>query len=100
MLVALIYLYDVSGTFSILEWYRVPLSLKVQVFLFVAFFLSFAVKVPMWPGAHLAAGRARRGADRRLGDPRGDHAQDRRVRASCASSCPSCRMLRGTCPGS
>jgi NADH-quinone oxidoreductase subunit M len=49
MLVALIYLYDVSGTFSILEWYRVPLSLKVQVFLFVAFFLSFAVKVPMWP---------------------------------------------------
>ncbi len=49
MLVALIYLYDVSGTFSILEWYRVPLSLKVQVFIFVAFFLSFAVKVPMWP---------------------------------------------------
>jgi NADH-quinone oxidoreductase subunit M len=49
MLVALIYLYDVSETFSILEWYRVPLSLKVQVLLFVAFFLSFAVKVPMWP---------------------------------------------------
>src|SRR6059036_1135579 len=41
MLVALIYLYDVSGTFSIIEWYRVPLSLKVQVLLFVAFFLSF-----------------------------------------------------------
>jgi NADH-quinone oxidoreductase subunit M len=49
MLVALIYLYDVSDTFSIVEWYRVPLSLKVQVLLFVAFFLSFAVKVPMWP---------------------------------------------------
>ena len=49
MLVALIYLYDVSDTFSILEWYHVPLSLKVQVLLFVAFFLSFAVKVPMWP---------------------------------------------------
>ena len=31
-------------------------------------------------GAHVAARRARRGADRRLGDPRGDHAQDRRVR--------------------
>jgi NADH-quinone oxidoreductase subunit M len=27
----------------------VPLSLRVQVLLFVAFFLSFAVKVPMWP---------------------------------------------------
>ena len=49
MLVALIYLYDVSETFSILEWYGVPLSLKVQVLLFIAFFLSFAVKVPMWP---------------------------------------------------
>jgi NADH-quinone oxidoreductase subunit M len=49
MLVALIYLYNVSETFSILEWYSVPLSLKVQVLLFIAFFLSFAVKVPMWP---------------------------------------------------
>src|SRR4029453_6272813 len=49
MLVALIYLYNVSETFSILEWYQVPLSLKVQVLLFIAFFMSFAVKVPMWP---------------------------------------------------
>jgi len=49
MLVALIYLYNVSETFAILEWYHVPLSLRVQVLLFVAFFLSFAVKVPMWP---------------------------------------------------
>ena len=49
MLVALIYLYNVSETFSILDWYRVPLALDVQVLLFVAFFMSFAVKVPMWP---------------------------------------------------
>ena len=49
MLVALIYLYNVSETFSILEWYHVPLALDVQLLLFVAFFLSFAVKVPMWP---------------------------------------------------
>jgi NADH-quinone oxidoreductase subunit M len=49
MLVALIYLYNVSDTFSILEWYQVPLSLSVQVLLFIAFFVSFAVKVPMWP---------------------------------------------------
>jgi NADH-quinone oxidoreductase subunit M len=49
MLVALIYLYNVAETFSIIEWYHVPLSLKVQVLLFIAFFLSFAVKVPMWP---------------------------------------------------
>ena len=49
MLVALIYLYNVSDTFSIIEWYRVPLALNVQLLLFVAFFLSFSVKVPMWP---------------------------------------------------
>lgn len=49
MLVALVYLYNVSETFSILDWYDVPLSLKAQVLLFVAFFLAFAVKVPMWP---------------------------------------------------
>jgi len=50
MLVALIYLYTVSGgSFSILEWYQLPLSLKTQVLLFVAFFIAFAVKVPMWP---------------------------------------------------
>ncbi len=49
MLVALIYLYNVSETFSITEWYDVPLALRTQVYLFVAFFLAFAVKVPMWP---------------------------------------------------
>ena len=50
MLVALIYLYTISGgSFSILEWYQLPLSLKTQVLLFVAFFVAFAVKVPMWP---------------------------------------------------
>ncbi|MDQ6621108.1 MAG: NADH-quinone oxidoreductase subunit M [Pseudomonadota bacterium] len=49
MLVALIYLYNVSETFSILDWYDVPLSLRAQLLLFVAFFLAFAVKVPMWP---------------------------------------------------
>jgi NADH-quinone oxidoreductase subunit M len=49
MLVALIYLYRVSESFSIIDWYHVPLSLKTQLLLFVAFFLAFAVKVPMWP---------------------------------------------------
>jgi NADH-quinone oxidoreductase subunit M len=48
-LVALIYLYSVSDTFEILDWYQVPLSLNTQKLLFVAFFLAFAVKVPMWP---------------------------------------------------
>ncbi len=49
MLVAFIYLYRVSESFSIVDWYHVPLSLPTQLFLFVAFFLAFAVKVPMWP---------------------------------------------------
>jgi NADH-quinone oxidoreductase subunit M len=49
MLVALIYLYTVSDSFSILEWYQLPLSLRTQVWLFAAFFIAFAVKVPMWP---------------------------------------------------
>jgi len=49
MLVGFIYLYNVSETFSLLEWYQLPLALDVQILLFVAFFLSFAVKVPMWP---------------------------------------------------
>ena len=49
MLVALIYLYSVSESFEILEWYNVPLEMRTQILLFVAFFLAFAVKVPMWP---------------------------------------------------
>ena len=49
MLVALIYLYRASETFAFLDWYTLPLSLDVQLLLFVAFFLAFSVKVPMWP---------------------------------------------------
>src|SRR3954468_23193537 len=49
-LIALIYLYNVSGgSFSLLDWYQVPLPLHAQVLIFLAFFAAFAVKVPMWP---------------------------------------------------
>lgn len=49
-LVALIYLYNVSGgSFSLLEFYRLPLALPAQILIFIAFFVAFAVKVPMWP---------------------------------------------------
>ena len=49
-LVALIYLYNVSeGSFSLIDFYHLPLPLFVQVLIFMAFFLAFAVKVPMWP---------------------------------------------------
>jgi NADH-quinone oxidoreductase subunit M len=50
MLAAFIYLYNVTnGSFNILDFHKVPLTLTAQTFLFLAFFASFAVKVPMWP---------------------------------------------------
>jgi NADH-quinone oxidoreductase subunit M len=48
-LVALIYLYFKSGSFAILDWHALPLSLHEQVMIFLAFLVAFAVKVPMWP---------------------------------------------------
>jgi NADH-quinone oxidoreductase subunit M len=48
-LVALVYLYLMSGSFSILEWHLLPLSMKEQTLIFLAFLVAFAVKVPMWP---------------------------------------------------
>ncbi|MCZ7558980.1 MAG: NADH-quinone oxidoreductase subunit M [Burkholderiaceae bacterium] len=48
-LVAIIYLYMKSGSFEILDWHALPLSLREQVLIFVAFMAAFAVKVPMWP---------------------------------------------------
>jgi NADH-quinone oxidoreductase subunit M len=50
MLIAVIYLYFVSGgSFDILTWHQVPLSMTEQVLIFFAFLMAFAVKVPMWP---------------------------------------------------
>ncbi|MGC2458471.1 MAG: NADH-quinone oxidoreductase subunit M [Gallionellaceae bacterium] len=50
MLVALLYLYYQSGgSFEILDFYHVPLSMTAQVLLFFAFFMAFSVKVPMFP---------------------------------------------------
>ena len=49
MLVAFIYLFNQTGSFSIVDFYSKQLSLNAQVLLFVAFFMAFAVKIPMWP---------------------------------------------------
>ena len=50
MLVALLYLYNVSGgTFSILDYHQLPLAIQPQILIFLAFFAAFAVKVPMFP---------------------------------------------------
>ena len=49
-LVALIYLYfSAGGSFSLFDFYQTQLPLAVQVSVFIAFFMAFAVKVPMWP---------------------------------------------------
>ena len=49
MLVALIYMYLKSGSFSILDFHLLPLDMTEQMLIFLAFLLAFAVKVPMWP---------------------------------------------------
>ncbi|MGM0411928.1 MAG: NADH-quinone oxidoreductase subunit M [Pseudomonadota bacterium] len=49
MLVALLYMYFQSGTFGILEFHTLPLTLTEQILIFLAFLIAFAVKVPMWP---------------------------------------------------
>jgi len=49
MLVALIYMYSKSGSFAILDLHDLPLNITEQTFIFLAFLVAFAVKVPMWP---------------------------------------------------
>jgi len=49
MLVAFIYLYGKTGSFDLFGFMNVPLDLSVQKYIFIAFLLAFAVKVPMWP---------------------------------------------------
>ena len=50
MLIAMLYLYNqAGGSFAILDWHKVPLTLGVQIALFFGFLFAFAVKVPMWP---------------------------------------------------
>ena len=49
MLVALLYLYSRAGSFNILDLHQLPLSMLAQQLIFIAFFLAFSVKIPMWP---------------------------------------------------
>src|SRR5579872_2593761 len=49
MLAALIYMYVKAGDYAIASFQALPLTLEEQRWIFVAFFLAFAVKVPMWP---------------------------------------------------
>ncbi|WP_321921875.1 NADH-quinone oxidoreductase subunit M [Burkholderia sp. BCC1998] len=49
MLVALIYLYTQTHSFDLATWQGAKIAMTPQILLFIAFFLAFAVKVPMWP---------------------------------------------------
>lgn len=49
MLVAFIYLYHQTDSFALTDYYQLPLALSAQILIFLAFFMAFAVKIPMWP---------------------------------------------------
>ena len=50
MLVALLWLFlAAGGSFNILDWHQLQIGMKPQILIFIAFLVSFAVKVPMWP---------------------------------------------------
>jgi NADH-quinone oxidoreductase subunit M len=61
MLVGLIYLYHKAGTFDMATLAHLPLTMKEQTWLFFAFLIAFAIKIPMvpvhtWlPDAHVEA---------------------------------------------
>lgn len=50
MLVALLYLYYQSGgSFEILDYHQMAIPMTAQILVFIAFFMAFSVKVPMFP---------------------------------------------------
>ncbi len=49
MLAAFVYLYQKSGSFLNLQLYRLTLSDKEQFWIFLGFFLAYAIKIPLIP---------------------------------------------------
>ena len=50
MLAAFVYLYiATNGSFEILDYHALQIPMTAQILIFIAFLMSFAVKVPMWP---------------------------------------------------
>src|SRR3546814_3328771 len=82
MLVGLIYMYMKGGSWQIPDLVQLPLTATEQMWLFFAFFLGFAVKIPMFPvhtwlpDAHVEA-------------PTGGRSEERRVGKECVSTCRS-----------
>ncbi len=49
MLVAIISIYWIAGTTDVTEIFKIKIAAEYQYLLWLAFFSSFAVKLPMWP---------------------------------------------------
>ena len=49
MLVAIISIYWITGTTDVVQIYEIKIPVEFQYLLWLAFFSSFAVKMPMWP---------------------------------------------------
>ena len=49
MLIALLYLHHITGSFRMSDYYHLNLPGNIQNWLFLAFLIAFAVKVPMFP---------------------------------------------------
>ncbi|HEY9017486.1 NADH-quinone oxidoreductase subunit M [Thiomicrospira sp.] len=49
MLVAFLYMFFQSGSFSILDFHAMPIGMTAQILIFLAFLIAFAVKIPMFP---------------------------------------------------
>ena len=67
---------------------QVAIATTTARWLFLAFAIAFAIKVPRVPAPHVAARRPHRGADRRLGDPRRRHAEARHLRVPALRPLP------------
>ena len=78
MLLAIMAMYWSAGTTDITVLLRHGFPLGLQKWAWFAFFASFAEDADV-AGAHLAARRARRGTDRRLGHPRRHPVEDGRL---------------------
>ena len=49
MLIAFVYMYQKAGSFLIEDLYKVTLSANEQFWIFLAFFLAYAIKIPLIP---------------------------------------------------
>lgn len=49
LLISLVYLYQIGGSFAMAELQKLPLAIWPQTLIFLSFLLAFGVKVPMWP---------------------------------------------------